>query len=549
MNIRIPSPANASATRNARRPATPTPADTEPLSTHKSARADPTESASTTASASDSSREAVRASAPTAECAEATNLVGASDVVEDAGPREPADASGAEVGDSRRWWVLGVASAAQFLAILDLFAVNIAFPALRDTFGGASLANVSWVLNAYTIVLAALLVPAGRIADDAGRRRVFLVGMTLFGVSSVACAAAPTLGLLVAARVVQAMAAALLIPTSLGLALPAFPRREHPTVMGIWTAVAASGAGTGPVLGGLLLLAGWRWIFLINVPVTIAAVIAGRRLLAHDGSARRTRRALDLQGSALLLATAGTLTALLTQGPGWGYPSIPTIFTGALLTVLAPLLVARLMRARDPIIDPALFRNRTFAVAVTGVGLYYLAFAAGLLSTTLYFTQVRHWSEVSAALALAPVPLACVVLSPLSGRVVARIGERASAVLGGLTLAAGAAWWAVCLGLGTDGVGHGYALGYLPGAILFGASTALLQPPLFGASTALPGDRISLGSAMLMTTRQIASALGVAVLTFVLRGVPALADYRLGWYLMAGAGLVAAVACLRFRRA
>ncbi|WP_034484275.1 MFS transporter [Actinomadura oligospora] len=517
--------------------------------------------------------------------------------------------------DGRRWWVLGVASAAQFLAILDLFAVNIAFPALREGFGGASLADVSWVLNAYTIVLAALLVPAGRIVDDAGRRRVFLLGMALFGVASVACAVAPTLGILVAARVVQAVAGALLIPTSLGLALPAFPSREHPTVMGIWTAVAASGAGCGPVLGGLLLLAGWRWIFLINLPITIAAVIAGRRLLPRDTPAadqgpakppteadhrtnrlvdkagapaseagarageagalvdeagarvdeagvqagdagaragdagaragevgRGTRRGLDLQGAALLLATAGTLTALLTQGPEWGFPSVPTIVSGALLTVLAPLLAVRLMRARDPIIDPALFRNRTFAVAVAGVGLYYLAFAAGLLATTLYFTQVRHWSAVTAALALAPVPLACVVLSPLSGRVVGRIGGRASAVLGGLTLAVGAAWWAV-------GIGRGYALGYLPGAVLFGASTALLQPPLFGASTALPGDRISLGSAVLMTTRQIASALGVAVLTFVLGGRPEIADYRLGWYLMAGAGVASAVACLRFRRA
>ncbi|MFC4909000.1 MFS transporter [Actinomadura gamaensis] len=462
----------------------------------------------------------------------------------------PAPPAARAVPSRRRWWVLGVASVAQFLAILDLFAVNIAFPALRESFGGASLADVSWVLNAYTIVLAALLVPAGRVADDAGRRRVFLAGMALFAVASVACAAAPTLGLLVAARVVQAVAGALLIPTSLGLALPAFPRREHPTVMGIWTAVAASGAGCGPVLGGVLLLAGWRWIFLINLPVAAAALVMGRRILAPDtpdtaeangGGTAVKRRPLDLQGAALLLASAGTLTALLTQGPGWGYPSIPTFFCGALLTVLLPLLAARLLRAHDPIIDPRLFRNRTFAVAVTGVWLYYLAFAAGLLSTTLYFTEVRHWSAVEAALALAPVPLACMVLSPLSGRVVARIGGRASAVLGGLTLAVGAAWWAV----GIDG---GYAPGYLPGAVLFGASTALLQPPLFGASTALPGDRISLGSAVLMTTRQIASALGVAVLTFVLGDRPVLADYRFGWYLMAGAGVAAAVACLRFRR-
>ena len=441
--------------------------------------------------------------------------------------------------DPRRWRILAVASAAQFLAILDLFAVNVAFPALEKTFTGANLAGVSWVLNAYTIVLAAMLVPAGRLADDIGRKPAFLVGMTLFGLASLGCASAPALPVLIAARVVQAVAGAILIPTSLGLALPAFPEREHAKVMGIWTAVAAAGAGSGPVAGGLLLAAGWRWIFLINIPVVAVAVLVGRRVLPP--SPRGVRKRLDLLGAALVLLTAAGLTTVFTQAPVWGYRSAAVIGCAVATVALGVLTVRHLRRTPDPVISFELFRHRRFSVAISGIFLYYLAFAAMILAATLFLTGRWHYSVVAAALSIAPMPASTMTTAVFSGRIVARFGARTSAALGGLALAAGCGWWALTA---TDR--PQYLAVFLPGAILAGISTALLQPPLFGAAATLPPNRTSLATAALMMSRQISSALGIAVLTAIL-GAQALSGFRVGWLAMSGAALAGAVISTRFR--
>ncbi|WP_084525366.1 MFS transporter [Nocardia vaccinii] len=442
----------------------------------------------------------------------------------------------------RRWRVLAVAAVAQYLAILDLFAVTVAFPTLQTSFGHASASTVSWVLNAYTIVMAALLVPAGRLADDTGRKRGFLLGIALFGLASVACAAAPGLGALIAARVVQAAAAALLVPTGLGLVLPSFDAREHPTVMGIWTAIAAAGAGSGPVIGGLLLQAGWRWIFLLNIPFTVAAFLFGLRVLPDIRG--QAGRKLDLFGATLILAATAALTTAFVQASDWGYTSPATV--GALLaaSALAGTFGRHVRRHPDPVVSPAVLRHKLFRIATAGVFAYYLAFAALILEATLFLTQQWHYSQLTASLGIAPIPISCLLLSPLSGRLVARIGARACAALGGATIALGAAWWIATAGLTTS-----YPIMFLPGAILAGASTALLQPPLFGASALLPADQLSLGSGTLMMARQTSSALGVAILTAILARavVPGLGDYRAGWVYMVAVGLLAAVAGLAYR--
>ncbi|MGW5513398.1 MFS transporter [Nocardia africana] len=442
----------------------------------------------------------------------------------------------------RRWRILAVASVAQFLAILDLFAVTVAFPTLQTSFTGASPNTVSWVLNAYTIVMAALLVPAGRLADDTGRRRGFLIGITLFGVASIGCAVAPTLVVLIAARVVQAAAAALLVPTGLGLVLPSFAVRDHPTVMGIWTAIAAAGASSGPVIGGLLLEWGWRWIFWLNVPITLAALGFGSRVLPDIRA--RARRRLDLLGAALILGATAALTTVFVQAAAWGYRSAATVGTLAAAVVLAVAFTYHVRHHPDPVVSPAVLRHRMFRIATLGVFCYYLAFAALLLSGTLYLTAQWHYSELRASLGIAPIPISCLLVSPLSGRVVARIGARASAALGGLAIAAGAGWW-----IALSGCGASYLLVFLPGAVLAGVSTALLQPPLFGASSLLPPDQLSLGSGTLMMARQTASALGVAVLTAILTRTAGydLTDFRAGWLYMVAMGLLAAGAGWAFR--
>ncbi|MBF6172209.1 MFS transporter [Nocardia blacklockiae] len=443
---------------------------------------------------------------------------------------------------ARRWRVLAVAGIAQFLAILDLFALTVAFPTLRDTFGDASTGTVSWVLNAYTIVMAALLVPAGRLADDTSRKRGFLTGIALFGLASIACGLAPTLGVLIAARVVQAAAAALLVPTGLGLVLPVFDEREHATVMGIWTAIAAAGGAGGPVIGGLLLQAGWRWIFFLNVPFTLVAFVLGLRVLPEIR--RRAGRRLDLLGAALILGATAALTTAFVQAADWGYTSAATLGSLAAALVLAALFARHVRRHPDPVVSPEVLRHRMFRAATLGVFCYYLGFAALLLAGTLFLTAQWHYSELRASFGIAPIPLSCLLASPLSGRLVALVGARASAALGGAALAAGGLWWTVLAGMSTS-----YAAVFLPGAILAGLSTTLLQPPLFGASALLPPDQLSLGSGTLMMARQTSSALGVAILTAILTrtAAPGLADFRAGWIYTAVAGTLAAFAGLAFR--
>src|SRR6059058_6139861 len=207
---------------------------------------------------------------------------------------------------AHRWRVLIVVSAAVFMASLDLFIVNIAFPAIERDFGGTSLASLSWILNAYAIVFAALLVPAGRTADRLGRKRSFIAGLAVFTVASALCAAAPNVGLLVAARVLQAVGAASVFPTSLALLLPEFPAEERRKAVSIWAAVGAVAAAAGPPIGGLLVQAGWQLVFLVNVPIGLTLLVFVRILTESREPAAAPRP--DLGGAALLTAGIGVLT-------------------------------------------------------------------------------------------------------------------------------------------------------------------------------------------------------------------------------------------------
>ncbi|MFF4477383.1 MFS transporter [Streptomyces melanosporofaciens] len=455
----------------------------------------------------------------------------------------------------RRWLILAVASAAQFLAVLDMIAVNIAFPAIGADFRSASTAELSWVLNAYTIVLAALLVPAGRLADAIGGRRSFLTGIALFGLASVACGAAPGLGTLIAARVVQGVAAAVLVPTSLSLALPAFPPRERATAVGVWTAVSAVAASAGPVAGGLLAALDWRWIFLVNPPVVLLAWVAGLRLLPRTGPVRigpvRTgpvrigpvpgeRRRLDPLGTLLVLLGTGSLTTACVEAADWGYGAPATLGFLAVGLIAGALAVAHVRRHPDPVVDPALFRTRAFTAATLGLLSYFLAYAASILAATLLFTGAWGWPSARAGLAVTPWPLTVLVVSMLSGRIVRALGERTTAVVGGLCFAAGPVWWLLLAG----GDGAHYAMEFMPGLVLTGIGAGLYQPVMFSAAGLLPARQLSLGSGVLMMSRQGGSALGVAALVMITGGAarPGLDALRAGWVFTAVTAALATVA-------
>src|SRR3954470_991143 len=325
-------------------------------------------------------------------------------------------------GMSERARVAMVVCVGAFVSSLDLFIVNIAFPDLRADFPAASLAGLSWVLNAYAIVFAALLVPAGRWADRAGRKRAFLGGLALFTLASAACAAAPGVGVLVAARVVQAAGAAVLMPASLGLLLPEFPPEKRGLAIGLWAAVGGTAAAAGPVIGGLLVELSWRWVFLVNLPVGIAAIVVGSRVLREireTGAARP-----DVLGAGLLTGAVATLIAAIVEGPDWGWTDPRGLALLAAALGLGGALAGRWGRVPVPVVEPELLRVRAFAAANAAGVLFFIGFSAMLLGSVLWLTEVWHETALNAGLKIAPGPAFAALFAVVGGILSGRIGPR-----------------------------------------------------------------------------------------------------------------------------
>jgi MFS family permease len=266
---------------------------------------------------------------------------------------------------------------------------------------------VSWVLSAYAIVFAAVLVPAGRLADQYGRKRTLLTGVALFTIASAMASLAPTLDVLIAARAVQATGAAMIVSTSLGLLYPSFPERQHTLVVGIWAGVAGIAGSAGPPVGGLLVTAGWRWIFLINLPIGLATIAAGIVVLPEVRQAAAAR--LPDPASAISLLLAVSLLVLATvEGPGWGWGSGRTISLFAAATAMAVVTVQRSLRAAAPVIEKELFRSRQFSPDTVALLLYFTGFSIFLLGGALFMQDVWHFSALRAGVGIAPAPVASV---------------------------------------------------------------------------------------------------------------------------------------------
>ena len=453
----------------------------------------------------------------------------------------PPPAGRPEAGQ-RRWAVLAVVSAAQFLIILDLWVVNIALPVLQRDFAPATLLDVSWILDAYAIVLAALLLPGGRAADSIGRRECFLAGLAVFGVASLGCALAPDLSALIACRALQAAGAAVLLPASLGLALSVFPSHQRGTAVGVWAGVGAVAAGCGPVLGGLLVELSWRWIFLINVPVVLATLAAGMAVLPRRGGQRDDRRPgrrVDGMGALLVLGAVGLVCTALTEAPGW--PPSRTWLVLAVGLALGAAFVIHIRRHPDPLVAPRLFSVRPFSAGAAGLVTYYMGFAAMLLGMTLLLTVQWHFSVLQAAVSIAPGPITAGIVSPFSGRLSARFGTRSTVVAGAVLFAAAGAWL-----LASAGGRPAYAAVVLPSMLLWGMANALIQPSLFASADAAPRAELASGSAVLATARQIGAALGVAVFVAVLGAPPAreVAGFDRAWIIVLITATMTAVAGL-----
>jgi EmrB/QacA subfamily drug resistance transporter len=442
----------------------------------------------------------------------------------------------------RKCQVLLVTSVAVFISFLDVTIVNIAFPDIRASFSATSLPGLSWILTAYNIVFAALLVPAGRLADRVGRRRTFIAGLLTFLAASVAAGLAPTVQVLVAARVVQAAGAAALVPTSLALLLPEFPLAQRATATGIWGATGAVAAALGPSLGGMLVdAAGWRWVFFVNVAIGLPALIPARRLL-REAREPNPGPWLDAVGVTLLIAGVALLSLGIVKGQEWGWGGGRVLGSVAAGVLLLALFGVRSARHPAPVVDPGLFRVRSFAVANAGMFVFALGFYAFLLANVLFLTGPWHYSVLKAGFAVTPGPLMAALGALAGGRLADRFGQRVVALPGGLLFGLGS------LGIAASaGPVPAYATEILPWLPLTGFGVGLSFSAWGSAAVAeLPPSRFATGSAISATSRQIGAVLGIAVLVAVI-GTPspqdAMATFHTAWVLMAipatAAGLIA----------
>ena len=432
--------------------------------------------------------------------------------------------------------VLAVGSASSFLVYRDATIVNIAFPDVRASFAGVTLAGLSWILSAYAIIFAALLVPAGRLADRVGGRRLFLAGLAAFTAGSVLCASAPSVPLLVGARALQAAGGAMLVVSAQLVVMAAHPPEQRMKVIGLMAGVAALASALGPVLGGLMVdLGGWRLVFLVNLPIGLAALVLGRRMPEPPRRAQAHRP--DLRGSLLAVLAVGALALGAVQGPVWSWGDLRTIAAFAGSAVLAPLLVWRSAVHPAPVLELALFRVRSFSAGNLGALLLGTSFFGLVLANSLYLTQVWDYSVLRAGLAIAPGPLASAVAAIIAARFTDRIDPRRFVVPGAVISALAGVWLATRVG-----AEPAFAAEWLPAMGLMGVGVGLGFATIVAVCVRDLGPaQLGIGTGMSATTRQLGAVLGVAILIAILGPVPDPGAYDSGWWALAGLALLAVV--------
>src|SRR5256712_5867282 len=300
--------------------------------------------------------------------------------------------------------LLAILGAATFMSSLDVFIDQVGLRSIGRDLGSGSLADLSWILTAYAIVFAALLVPAGRLADRYGVKQAFLFGLAVFTLGSLGCALSSDLWVIVGLRCLQAVGAAALVPTSLGLILTAIPAERRKHSIQIWAVSGSLGAAAGPALGGLLVQASWRWIFVLNIPIGIAALVAAA-ILAPNIKHSVERRVPDLWGGLLLIVAIGALALALVHGSDWGWSSIRILVAFGVSVIGLALFVTRSSRHAAPIIDLYLFRNPVFAWANVALFLISISFGAQLLGLVLWLQQGWGWSAIETGFGIAPGPV------------------------------------------------------------------------------------------------------------------------------------------------
>jgi len=408
-------------------------------------------------------------------------------------------------------WTLVASSFGLGMALLDVTAVNVAIAAIQNGLH-TGLRGLSWVIDGYSLAFASLLLLAGGLGDRLGARRMFVSGLALFTLASALCGFAPGLPTLVLARILQGVGAALFVPSSLAILRQAYPRaQERARAIGIWSALTAIAGASGPLFGGLLVDAfGWRSIFLLNVPVGIVAVAMAFRFVRP--SPRSVGGGLDLLPQLTAAASLALFTWALIERPvrGWGSPVIVLAIAASLIGMRAFVQLER--RSPRPILPLRLFADRTFSSTAAAALLYAGAFFGSVLVLSLYFQQIRGESPATAGLHLTAITVSFGLTSVLAGRLAARYGTRGPIVAGLAALSVSALWAAAVPSTARFPM-------LAPALVLMGVGAGLVAPSMNAAILAsVPPALSGIGAGVLNASRQIGTALGVAIFASLFHG-------------------------------
>ena len=411
--------------------------------------------------------------------------------------------------ENRQWWTLAAVAVALFMVMLDNTVVNVALPSMeRDLH--ISVSSLEWVVSGYALSFAVLMLTGGKLGDMYGRRLIFVIGLGIFTVSSLACGLADSSAMLVGARVVQGVGAALMMPATLSIISATFPPRLRGTAIGIWAGVSALALAIGPLVGGIIVKhASWSWIFYINVPIGLAGIVAALVIIRESRDTSHEQR-LDLPGlvTSAIGLLALTFALIESNRYGWGSAVIIGLFAVAAVSLAAFVLVE--LKQRLPMFDLQLFRNRTFVGANTVALLVTLAMFGVFFFISLFMQQVLGYSPVQTGAAFLPMTILIILIAPLSGRASDRIGSR-------WLMAGGMSLLGISLLIYAQLDTSSSFWNILPGLVIGGLGMALVMTPMTAAAmSAVPVDKAGVGSGMLNTFRQLGGALGIAVMGAIL---------------------------------
>jgi EmrB/QacA subfamily drug resistance transporter len=407
--------------------------------------------------------------------------------------------------ENKKWWTLGAVSFGLFMIMLDNTIVNVALPSIQSDLH-IGISELEWVVNGYALTFAVLMLTGGKLADLFGRRFIFIVGLAIFTGASLACGLSPNANFLIGARVVQGVGSALMNPATLSIITATFPPRQRGMAIGMWAGVSALALAIGPLVGGLITQhISWSWIFYINVPVGILAIVVARLVIRESRDTSAEQR-LDLPG---LLTSGIGLFALIyglieANTYGWTSARILAFFAVAVIGLVAFVVLE--LRQRVPMLDLSLFRNPIFAGANAIMLLVALAMFGVFFYVSLYVQNILHYSPTQAGATFLPMTLCIVFLAPIAGKVTDRFGPR-WLIAAGMALVAGSLLIFAQLDQSST------FWNILPGLLIGGAGMAMsMAPTTATAMHAVPVDKAGVGSAVLNSMRQVGGSLGIAVM-------------------------------------